>query len=102
MRIGHGYDVHAFGGDKPLILGGVVFENHQGLLAHSDGDVLTHAICDGLLGAIGEGDIGRHFPDTDPDFCGIDSMQLLTHVIQLVQAKAFSIVTTLSFTLASE
>lgn len=84
IRIGHGYDVHRFGGDKPLILGGVEFENAQGLLAHSDGDVVLHAVCDALLGAIGQGDIGKHFPDTDAAFAGADSKELLKQVMALV------------------
>ena len=77
IRIGHGYDVHAFGGDKPLILGGVKFPDHQGLLAHSDGDVVLHAVCDALLGAAALGDIGKHFPDTDDSFKGANSRELL-------------------------
>ena len=89
MRIGHGFDVHAFGGGKPLILGGIRFDAHPGLLAHSDGDVLLHAICDSLLGAIGEGDIGRHFPDTEAKFAGADSQHLLTEVWKMVTARHY-------------
>jgi len=81
MRIGHGYDAHRFGTDKPLIIGGVEIEHECGLLAHSDGDVLLHALCDALLGAAGLGDIGRHFPDTDAAFENIDSRILLRDVV---------------------
>lgn len=81
MRVGHGFDVHAFGPDRPLILGGVRIEYPLGLVAHSDGDVLIHALCDALLGAAGLGDIGKHFPDTDPDYAGVDSRQLLRSVV---------------------
>ena len=91
IRIGHGYDVHAFGGDKPLILGGVTFDNHIGLKAHSDGDVVLHAVCDALLGAVALGDIGTHFPDTDPKFSGADSRELLRHVYALVEDKGFAL-----------
>ena len=91
IRIGHGYDVHAFGSDKPLILGGVTLKHPVGLVAHSDGDVLLHAVCDALLGAVALGDIGRHFPDTDPQYSGADSRQLLSKVYQLVIQKGFVI-----------
>ncbi|MGX5201718.1 2-C-methyl-D-erythritol 2,4-cyclodiphosphate synthase [Aliikangiella sp. IMCC44632] len=91
MRVGHGYDVHAFGGTSPLILGGVKFPDHQGLVAHSDGDVLLHAVCDALLGAAALGDIGRHFPDTEKEFAGADSRVLLRHVIKLIQAKQYRV-----------
>ena len=84
MRIGHGYDVHRFGAGDAVVLGGVHIPHHRGLEAHSDGDVLIHAICDALLGAIGQGDIGRHFPDTDPANAGIDSRLLLRKVVALV------------------
>lgn len=84
MRIGHGYDVHRFGPGDALILGGVRIPYNRALEAHSDGDVLIHAVCDALLGALGEGDIGRHFPDTDPANAGIDSRLLLRRVMQLV------------------
>lgn len=84
MRIGHGYDVHRFGPGDSLVLGGVSIPYEQGLEAHSDGDVLIHAVCDALLGAIGQGDIGQHFPDTDPDNADIDSRILLRKVAQLV------------------
>jgi 2-C-methyl-D-erythritol 2,4-cyclodiphosphate synthase len=84
MRIGHGYDVHRFGSGDVVVLGGVQIAHDQGLVAHSDGDVLIHAVCDALLGAIGQGDIGQHFPDTDPANRGIDSRVLLRQVMQLV------------------
>ena len=84
MRIGHGYDVHRFGAADALVLGGVTIAHHRGLLAHSDGDVLIHAVCDALLGAIGQGDIGRHFPDTDDANAGIDSRIVLRKVMQRV------------------
>lgn len=77
MRIGHGYDVHRFITDKPLIIGGVEIPHEQGLEAHSDGDVLIHAICDALLGAAGLWDIGHHFPDDDAAYAGVDSRVLL-------------------------
>ncbi len=84
LRIGHGYDVHAFGPGDHVILGGVRIDHDAGLVAHSDGDVLLHAICDALLGAEGLGDIGRHFPDTDPAFAGADSRGLLRAVARLL------------------
>jgi 2-C-methyl-D-erythritol 2,4-cyclodiphosphate synthase len=84
MRIGHGYDVHRFGPGNALVLGGVSIPHNRGLEAHSDGDVLIHAICDALLGATGQGDIGRHFPDTDAANSGIDSRILLCRVMKLV------------------
>ena len=89
MRIGHGYDVHGFGGGDTLVLGGVHIAHDRGLEAHSDGDVLIHAICDALLGAMGQGDIGQHFPDTDPVNAGIDSRLLLRRVIQLVHQSGW-------------
>ena len=91
IRIGHGFDVHKFGGDNPLILGGVYVPEHQGLEAHSDGDVVLHAVADSILGALGLGDIGRHFPDTDPQFAGADSALLLQQVFQHVQAAGFKL-----------
>lgn len=81
MRVGQGYDAHRFGADRPLVLGGVAVPHDQGLLAHSDGDVLVHALCDALLGAAALGDIGRHFPDTDPAYAAIDSRILLRRVM---------------------
>ena len=84
MRIGHGFDVHRFGEGEAIVLGGVRIPHRQGLLAHSDGDVLIHAICDALLGALGQGDIGRHFPDTDPAHAGVDSRLLLRRVVAMM------------------
>ena len=89
MRIGHGYDVHRFGDGDTLVLGGVHIAHDRGLEAHSDGDVLIHAICDALLGAMGQGDIGQHFPDTDPVNAGIDSRLLLGRVMQLVHQSGW-------------
>ncbi|KKC98246.1 MULTISPECIES: 2-C-methyl-D-erythritol 2,4-cyclodiphosphate synthase [Photobacterium] len=89
MRIGHGFDVHKFGGDGPVIIGGVAVPYEQGLIAHSDGDVALHAVCDALLGAIGAGDIGRHFPDTDAEWAGADSRLLLRDVYAKVKAKGY-------------
>jgi 2-C-methyl-D-erythritol 2,4-cyclodiphosphate synthase len=84
MRIGHGYDVHAFGPGNFVTLGGVRIAHDQGLIAHSDGDVALHALCDALLGAAGLGDIGQHFPDTDPRWCNADSRDLLRRVRALL------------------
>ena len=81
FRIGHGYDVHKFGGQGPIILAGVEIEYEQGLVAHSDGDVVLHAVCDAILGALALGDIGRHFPDHDDAYKGIDSRILLRQVM---------------------
>ncbi|MBT1062236.1 2-C-methyl-D-erythritol 2,4-cyclodiphosphate synthase [Bowmanella sp. Y26] len=91
MRIGHGFDVHKFGGVGPIVIGGVEIDYVQGLLAHSDGDVALHAICDALLGALGMGDIGRHFPDTDAQYAGADSRELLRHVFSLVRDKGYKL-----------
>ena len=91
LRIGHGYDVHAFGGQGPITLGGVKIDYHQGLVAHSDGDVVLHALADALLGALALGDIGHHFPDTDAAFKGIDSRILLRKVFADVQSRGFVI-----------
>lgn len=91
MRIGHGFDVHKFGGQGPCILAGVAVPYEQGLLAHSDGDVILHALSDALLGAIGAGDIGRHFPDTDAAYAGIDSRILLRDVVAKVAAAGFAL-----------
>ncbi len=89
MRIGQGVDVHKFGiGDK-IVIGGVVIPFHHGLIAHSDGDVLLHALCDALLGAAALGDIGHHFPDTDPQYANADSRALLRLVYALVRAKGY-------------
>ena len=89
MRIGHGYDVHRFEPGDQVTLGGVSIPHSQGLAAHSDGDVLIHAICDALLGAIAQGDIGRHFPDTDPANANIDSRVLLRRVMALVTGAGY-------------
>ncbi|HFD92605.1 MAG TPA: 2-C-methyl-D-erythritol 2,4-cyclodiphosphate synthase [Gammaproteobacteria bacterium] len=91
MRIGHGFDVHRFTDGRPLILGGVEIPHHQGLLAHSDGDVLIHALCDALLGAAGLGDIGSYFPDSDAEFAGIDSRILLRRVAALLKERQYAI-----------
>ena len=91
MRIGHGYDVHRFGEGDFITLGGVRIPHRFGLLAHSDGDVLLHALSDALLGACALGDIGKHFPDTDPQFKGADSRALLRHVLSLVEAKGWKV-----------
>ncbi|MEZ8193321.1 MULTISPECIES: 2-C-methyl-D-erythritol 2,4-cyclodiphosphate synthase [Vibrio] len=85
IRIGHGFDVHKFGGEGPVIIGGVSIPYEQGLIAHSDGDVALHALSDALLGAIAAGDIGRHFPDTDDKWKGANSRELLKDVYRRVQ-----------------
>ena len=91
MRIGHGYDVHRFCENRDLILGGVKIPYEMGLLGHSDADVLLHAVSDALLGAAALGDIGKHFPDTDPEFKGADSRVLLRECISLVKQKGFKV-----------
>ena len=91
MRIGHGYDVHKLVPCRDLILGGVRVEYHLGLLGHSDADVLLHAVSDALLGAAGLGDIGKHFPDTDPRYKGADSLKLLQIVAQKVAEKGYRV-----------
>jgi 2-C-methyl-D-erythritol 2,4-cyclodiphosphate synthase len=91
MRIGHGYDVHRLVSARKLILGGVEIPYSLGLLGHSDADVLLHAICDAILGALAAGDIGRHFPDTDPAYQGISSLKLLAHVIALARVQGYEI-----------
>ncbi len=91
MRIGHGYDVHRLVAERPLILGGVKIAYELGLLGHSDADVLLHAVCDAILGALGKGDIGRHFPDTDAAFAGIDSRILLRNVCQQMTESGYTI-----------
>lgn len=91
MRIGHGYDAHRFESGRPLVIGGVTIPHSHGLAAHSDGDVLVHALCDALLGAIGEGDIGRHFPDSSAEFAGIDSRILLRRVVEQVVAAGYQL-----------
>ena len=91
MRIGHGFDVHRLVVERPLIIGGVKIPWHLGLLGHSDADVLLHAICDAILGALGLGDIGKHFPDTDPAYHGIDSMRLLEQVVALASTHGYQV-----------
>ena len=91
MRIGHGYDVHKLVPGRDLILGGVKIEYELGLLGHSDADVLLHAVSDALLGAAGLGDIGRHFPDTDPKYKGADSLKLLENVAEKVKAAGYRV-----------
>ena len=91
FRIGHGYDVHALADGLPLVLGGVEIAHTKGCVAHSDGDVAIHALCDALLGAAALGDIGLHFPDTSADFAGIDSKILLRRVAELLREKGYEI-----------
>lgn len=91
LRIGHGFDVHAFADNRRLIIGGVDIPHERGLAGHSDADVLLHAICDALLGAAGLGDIGRHFPDTDMAFAGIDSRILLRRVAEQLQQRGWRV-----------
>lgn len=91
MRIGHGFDVHKFGGVGPLVIGGVRIPYPQGLLAHSDGDVALHAATDALLGAAALGDIGKLFPDTDPSFKGADSRELLREAYRRIRAKGYKL-----------
>jgi 2-C-methyl-D-erythritol 2,4-cyclodiphosphate synthase len=89
MRIGHGYDVHQLVEGRKLILGGVEIQHNKGLLGHSDADVLLHAVCDAVLGALGLGDIGKHFPDTDSAYAGADSRNLLRHVVTLMAERGY-------------
>ena len=89
MRIGFGYDVHRLVEGRKLMIGGIKIPGPQGLQGHSDADVLLHAVCDSLLGALGEGDIGRHFPDTDPQFQGISSLRLLQKVAEKLAERGF-------------
>ena len=91
MRIGSGYDVHALGEGLPLWIGGVKIPHTHGLIGHSDADVLLHAICDALLGAAALGDIGKHFPDTDPQYKGISSLKLLTHIGRLLEEHGYRV-----------
>ena len=91
MRIGLGYDVHKLTEDRKLIIGGVEIPHDKGLLGHSDADVLIHAIMDSILGALALGDIGKHFPDTDEEYKGADSMKLLEHVYNLITSKGYKI-----------
>ena len=92
MRIGHGYDVHRLVEGRKLILGGVEIPWEKGLLGHSDADVLLHAVTDALLGAAALGDIGRHFPDTDPGLEGVDSRKLLARVVEMIRDKGYAVV----------
>lgn len=92
MRIGQGFDVHALVAGRRLVIGGVEIQHHMGLLGHSDADVLLHAICDALLGAAALGDIGKHFPDSDARFKGIDSRELLRHCANLLAERRFRVV----------
>ncbi len=91
IRIGHGYDVHAFKDGDHIMLGGVKIPHSKAFAAHSDGDVLIHALCDALLGAAALGDIGKHFPDTDMQYKGIDSRLLLRHVVALLHGKGWRV-----------
>lgn len=91
MRIGHGYDAHRYAPDRRLVLGGVEIPYELGMAAHSDGDVAIHALCDALLGALALGDIGKHFPDSDPDLEGIDSRKLLRHVAGLMTDRGYRV-----------
>lgn len=92
FRIGQGFDVHQLTEGRPLIIGGITIPYEMGLLGHSDADVLLHTVSDACLGAIGEGDIGKHFPDTDPNFKDADSAKLMEHVWQLVKNKGYELV----------
>jgi 2-C-methyl-D-erythritol 2,4-cyclodiphosphate synthase len=91
FRIGQGFDVHQFAEGRPLILGGITIPYHKGLLGHSDADVLLHTISDACLGAVGEGDIGKHFPDTDPAFKNADSAVLMQQVWEIVKEKGYTL-----------
>ena len=91
LRIGHGYDVHAFAENRKCIIGGVDIPYEKGLLGHSDADVLLHAISDSLLGAAALGDIGKHFPDTDPAYKGADSLMLLKNVVELIHSEGYRV-----------
>src|ERR1700741_2042991 len=91
MRIGHGFDAHALVAGNPLIVGGVTIAHDRGLAGHSDADVLSHAICDALLGAAALGDIGAHFPDTDPRWAGASSVDFLAHAVELIAARGYGI-----------
>ena len=91
FRVGQGFDVHEFAVNRPLILGGVTIPYEKGLIGHSDDDVLLHTVTDAALGAIGEGDIGRHFPDTDPEFKDADSAKLLAYIWNIVEEKGYKL-----------
>lgn len=92
FRIGQGFDVHQLTAGRPLIIGGITIPYEKGLLGHSDADVLLHTISDACIGAIGEGDIGKHFPDTDPNFKNADSAMLMKHIWKLVKEKGYELV----------
>ena len=92
IRIGHGYDVHAFAENRKCIIGGVEIPYEKGLLGHSDADVVLHAISDSLLGAAALGDIGKHFPDTDPEYKGADSLKLLSSVVKLIEDRGYKVI----------
>ena len=92
FRVGNGYDVHQLAEGLPLVLGGVAIPHTKGCVAHSDGDVLIHALCDALLGALSLGDIGQHFPDTSDDYKGIDSKILLARVVEMIRDRGWSVV----------
>jgi 2-C-methyl-D-erythritol 2,4-cyclodiphosphate synthase len=94
MRVGNGYDVHAFGPGDKIVIGGVLIPHHRGLIAHSDGDVLLHALCDALLGAAGLGDIGAHFPDSDSQYKNADSRALLRMVYAKLKARNWRLLNT--------
>ncbi len=94
MRIGHGYDVHAFGEGDKIVIGGTVIPHSHGLIAHSDGDVLLHALCDAILGALALGDIGKHFPDNDPSYKNADSRALLRMVFAKAKSLGYQLVNT--------
>ncbi len=91
IRIGQGYDVHAFADNRDLMLGGIHVPHERGLLGHSDADVLLHAVCDALLGALALGDIGKHFPDSDPSYAAADSMLLLANIVNLIHNQAWKV-----------
>ncbi|PKF61998.1 2-C-methyl-D-erythritol 2,4-cyclodiphosphate synthase [Psychromonas sp. psych-6C06] len=101
IRIGHGFDVHKFGGQGPITIAGVKIPYMQGLIAHSDGDVALHALCDAILGALAMGDIGHHFPDNDQQYAGVDSRKLLKEVYQLAIEKGYRL-GNLDMTIAAE
>ncbi|MCL1601431.1 MAG: 2-C-methyl-D-erythritol 2,4-cyclodiphosphate synthase [Actinomycetia bacterium] len=91
MRTGVGYDAHRFGGDGPVVLGGVTIDHNVGVLGTSDGDVATHAVCDALLGAVADGDLGTHFPSSDPRWEGVDSLELLAMCVARVTSAGYSV-----------
>lgn len=92
LRIGQGYDVHRLASGRKMVIGGVEIPSDMGIVGHSDADVLLHAICDAMLGALALGDIGKHFPDTDPSYKGISSLRLLAHVHELIRSKNYEVI----------